>query len=618
MADLKHAVPDNVQMKEFSYKAVILGAILAVIFGMANAYLGLKVGMTVSASIPAAVVSMAILRYLKGTILENNMSQTVGSAGESLAAGVIFTIPAMFIWGLNPDLLQIFIMALLGGWMGVLFMIPLRKYLIVKEHYNLPYPEGTACAEVLVAGQEGGVKARSVFIGGIIGAVYKFAVSGLKMFNGEPEAHIKGIKNGLLGMEATPSLLAVGYIIGPKIAAYMLGGGLLGWFVFIPLISFFGQFADKAIFPAADLIKNMDAWGVWTNYIRYIGAGAVAFGGFISLIKSLPTIISSFKEGVSGFKMENKQKEKRTDKDIPSKYVLIGIIVIAIFTCLWFVSQGIAKAPLVTLLVVVFSFFFVTVSSRIVGIVGSSSNPASGMTIATLLIVSIILVYSGYIGQQGMIAAITIGAIVCIGICIAGDTSQDLKTGYLVGATPWKQQLGELIGVFASALAIGSTLYLLNDAYVIGSSELAAPQASLMAIVIKGVMESNLPWGLVFTGAFSAGVIELFGINSLAFAVGLYLPMSLSTPIMVGGLVRLIVDKKNKVDDEGGILFSSGVIAGEALMGVIIALFVYYKWDVVLDIFSNVYKSTFFYSYGILIPFAIVTIFLYRISRVKK
>ncbi len=620
MAEFKHAVPDNVKMAEFSWRAVSLGAVLAVIFGMANAYLGLKVGMTVSASIPAAVVSMAILRYLKGTILENNMSQTVGSAGESLAAGVIFTVPALFIWGLSPDLFDIFVMSLLGGWMGVIFMIPLRRYLIVKEHENLPYPEGTACAEVLAAGQEGGVKAKNVFIGGITGALYKFFVSGMKLWNGEPEINIPYIKNGLFGMEATPSLLAVGFIIGPKIAAYMLGGGVLGWLVLIPLISIIGEHSGQAIYPATKLIGEMGPWEIWSFYIRYIGAGAVAFGGFVSLAKSLPTIIDSFKEGfkeiISEKKSENKIKP-RTDQDIKMKWVMALIAVLTIATAVWFVSNDIEHVALITFLVVLFSFFFVTVSSRIVGIVGSSSNPASGMTIATLIVTSLLLYMVGYTGTNGMVAAITIGAIVCIGICIAGDTSQDLKTGYLVGATPWKQQIGELIGVFASAIAIGYTLNLLHGAYTIGSKELAAPQATLMAMVIKGVMEATLPWGLIFVGMFSAFVVEIFGINSLAFAVGLYLPMSLSTPIMAGGLIKMLVDKLNKKEDENGILLSSGLIAGEALMGVFLAVLVYYGWDKIINITS--YISTYAVNtmfIPALIPFALVCILLYRKSRI--
>ncbi len=624
MKEFRHAVPDEANVAEFSFKAVGLGAILAVIFGMANAYLGLKVGMTVSASIPAAVVSMAVMRYLfkKATILENNMSQTVGSAGESLAAGVIFTIPAIFIWGVDPKLFEIFVMALLGGWMGIVFMIPLRRYLIVKEHDNLPYPEGTACAEVLAAGEEGGSKAKAVFIGGITGALYKFLMSGLRLWKGAPEKVIPGIKNGLLGLESSPSLLAVGYIIGPRIAAYMLGGGLLGWFVIIPLISIFGSALSSPIYPSQEmLIGDMGAWEIWDNYIRYIGAGAVAVGGFVSLIKSIPTIFESFKEGFGELLHSASKKKivfKRTDYDIPIKYVLLMIIGLAILTMGWFMYNGIEAPVLVTILVVIFSFFFVTVSSRIVGIVGSSSNPASGMTIATLLVASLILYLSGYSGHEGMMAAITIGAIVCIGICIAGDTSQDLKTGYLVGATPWKQQIGELIGVLASALAIGFTLYLLNESYGIGSKELAAPQANLMAMVIKGVMTNSLPWGLVFVGGFSALVIELFGINSLAFAVGLYLPLSLSTPIIIGGVIKMVVDKLNKKEDETGILMSSGLIAGEALMGVLIAVFVYFKWNTIIEMTSwengPIGSSDLF----ALIPFVLVAALLFYISKIKK
>ncbi|MGM0607357.1 MAG: OPT family oligopeptide transporter [Candidatus Muiribacteriota bacterium] len=620
MKEFKHAVPENTKMAEFSWKSVGLGAILAVVFGTANAYLGLRVGMTVSASIPAAVVSMAILRYIKGTILENNMSQTVGSAGESLAAGVIFTVPALFVWGLAPDLMDIFIMAMLGGWMGILFMIPLRKFLIVKEHDNLPYPEGTACSEVLAAGQEGGKKARKVFIGGIVGAVFQFFVSAVNLWKGEPEFKLPFIKNGLLGFEATPALLAVGYIIGPKISAYMLAGGMLGWLVFIPAISIFGEFSAKAIYPASILIGEMGPWEIWDNYIRYIGAGAVAFGGFVSLIKSMPTIIHSFSEGFKEIisKKENKKETLRTQKDIKMKYVMAMLGLLAIATGVWFALNQIEHVILITFLVVLFTFFFVTVSARIVGIVGSSSNPASGMTIATLIVVSFLLYSAGYTGEQGMIAAIIIGAIVCIGICIAGDTSQDLKTGYLVGATPWKQQVGELIGIFASAIAIGYTLNLLHGAYGIGSRELAAPQATLMAMVIEGVMEATLPWGLILIGIFSGFVVELFGINSLAFAVGLYLPMSLSTPIMAGGIIKYFVDKFNKKEDEGGILLSSGLIAGEALTGVLIAAFVYFGINHIFSITTYFENYTFGYNPMIsLLPLIIVGAMLYKLSRVK-
>lgn len=577
-------VTDDKNIPEFSWQAVFLGIILAIVFGMANAYLGLRVGMTVSASIPAAVISMAVLRGLfkQATVLENNMSQTIGSAGESLAAGVIFTIPALFVWGLNPDLWEIFFMSLLGGILGVLFMIPLRQYLIVKEHGRLPYPEGTACAGVIVAGEKGGEKAKLVFLGVLIGGIYKFLMSGMKLWHEEPEWHIPGIKNLIFGFDSMPALLAVGYIVGPRISAVMLAGGLLGWWVFIPIISFLGAHLNAAVYPATELISNMDAWAIWDRYIRYIGAGAVAFGGLVSLVSSLPTIFSSFKAGflelIKGFRFDSNIKT-RTNKDIPMMYVLGGIVLI--FFILWFLPQ-IPGGFLIPFLMIIFTFFFVTVSSRIVGIVGSSSNPVSGMTIATLLITSYLLYRYGYTGNSGMMAALAVGAVVCIAIAIAGDTSQDLKTGYLVGATPWKQQIGEMIGVLFSAMFIGFTLYLLHKTYGIGSKALPAPQANLMALVIKGVMQNTLPWTLVFIGVGSALVAELLGVPSLAFSVGLYLPLHLSVPIIVGGFIKWYIDRKfsnNKeyeTINEKGILYSSGLIAGEALFGVILAGFAYF------------------------------------------
>jgi len=606
-------IDDQERISEFSWAAVGLGVILAIVFGMANAYLGLKVGMTVSASIPAAVISMAILRGLfkRGTILENNMAQTVGSAGESLAAGVIFTIPSLILLNLNPTMWEIFFMSLLGGILGILFMIPLRRFLIVKEHGKLPYPEGTACAEVIVAGEAGGNKAKLVFLGVLVGGIYKFLMSGWKLWVEEPEWTLPRLKNLLVGFDSMPALLAVGYIIGPRIAAYMLAGGILGWWVFIPLISFLGAHLSTTVYPAKELISNMDAWGIWTTYIRYIGAGAVAFGGIISLAASIPTIFSSFSAGFKEliFSMNKNGKEgyMRTKKDIPMHFVLLGIFVI--FMALWFLPK-IPGGFLVPLLMVIFTFFFVTVSSRIVGIVGSSSNPVSGMTIATLLITSFVLYKTGYTGDVGVIAALSIGAIVCIAIAIAGDTSQDLKTGFLVGATPWKQQLGEMLGVLFSAMAIGYTVYLLHQSYGIGTDKLPAPQAQLMAMVVKGVMENSLPWALVFVGAISALVAELFGVPSLAFAVGLYLPLHLSTPIIIGGLVKGYLDKKykdpemNDTMNEKGILYSSGLIAGEALTGVIIASIVA-KWT---DFFPKevTYKS----AWLSLIMLSIVTISL--------
>ncbi|KAE9631367.1 oligopeptide transporter, OPT family [Defluviitalea raffinosedens] len=571
-------VPANKVMPEFTGLSIVLGILLSVVFGAANAYLGLKVGMTVSASIPAAVISMTIVRVIlkRKSILENNMVQTIASAGESLAAGAIFTLPALFLWGESPSALTMTLITLAGGALGVLFMIPIRRYLIVQEHGKLPYPEGTACAEVLLAGEEGGSGAGLIFAGGGIGLIYKFLGDGLKLFPTEIETPIKGFDGAAIGMDVLPALLGVGFIIGPKISAYMLAGAILAWLAFIPMITFIGSDLTSAVLPAADLIKDLGYWGIWSNYIRYIGAGAVAAGGIISMIKSLPVMISSFRDAVKGFGIKASGEIERTDKDLNGKYVTIAtIVIIVLMGILPVIPVGIMGA----ILIAIFGFLFVTVSSRIVGLLGSSSNPVSGMTIATLLFTTIIMKATGASGKPGMIAVLCVGAVICTAAAIAGDTSQDLKTGYLVGATPWKQQLGEIIGVAASAVAIGFIMILLNNAYTFGSKELGAPQATLMKLVIEGIMDGNLPWNLVFIGVSSSLIFEVLGISSLPVAIGIYLPIHLSTPIMVGGLVKGALDllvknnEENKAKTENGILYSSGLIAGEGLMGIILAGF---------------------------------------------
>ncbi len=567
---------------EFTLTSIILGILLAVLFGGANAYLGLRVGMTVSASIPAAVISMGVIRVIlrKDSILENNIVQTIGSAGESLAAGAIFTLPALFMWASEwgteaPSLLEIGIIALCGGILGVLFMVPLRKALIVEEHGVLPYPEGTACAEVLLAGEQGGAKSSTVFAGLGIAALYKFIADGLKLFPSEVHYELTGYKGSGVGIDVLPALAGVGYICGPKISAYMLSGGIVAWFVLMPLISLFG--GDAVIYPGADPISAMDSFTIWSKYIRYIGAGAVAMGGILSLVKSLPLIVKTFRQAMKSYGRSNTISDLRTEQDLPMKGILAACLIIIIL--MWLVP--VIPVNLVgAIIIVVFGFFFATVSSRMVGLVGSSNNPVSGMAIGTLLFATIILKATGTIGQEGMTAAIAIGSIICIIAAIAGDTSQDLKTGYIIGATPKKQQIGELIGVLVSAIAIGGVLYLLNKAWGYGSTELPAPQATLMKMVVEGVMEGNLPWALVFAGAGIAIVIEILGIPVLPFAVGLYLPIHLSTPIMAGGLVRLYFDKKKNVSEEergqvveNGILYTSGLIAGEGLVGILLAVF---------------------------------------------
>lgn len=595
--DFKPFVPADKVMPEFTAVSVILGILLAVVFGAANSYLGLRVGMTVSASIPAAVLSMGIIRFIlrKDSILENNMVQTIGSAGESLAAGAIFTLPALFMWATEndaisaPSFLEIAVIAVCGGLLGVLFMVPLRTALIVEEHGVLPFPEGTACAEVLLAGEEGGEKSKVVFSGLGIAAVYKFIADGFCLFPSEVVWTIKPLKTGF-GMDVLPALAGVGYICGLKVSGYLFAGGVLGWFVLIPLISLFGM--ENAIAPATKAISSMSPDDIWSSYIRYIGAGAVAAGGIISLIKTLPTIVKTFSKAIKGFGHKG-EDELRTSKDLPLPIVLAGVLAIAVI--IWLIP-AIPISFIGALIIVVFGFFFATVSSRMVGLVGSSNNPVSGMAIATLLIATAILKATGMVGYAGMASAICIGTVICIVAAMAGDTSQDLKTGYIVGATPIRQQIGELIGAVVSAIAIGGIMYLLNAAWEFGTPKLPAPQATLMKLVVEGVMGGTLPWGLVFCGIAVAIVIEILGLPILPVAIGLYLPIYLSTPIFLGGLLRWFFETKKSCKSEEerkdnidrGILYSSGMIAGEGLVGIFLAVLavIPFKGGSVADIFN--------------------------------
>ena len=578
--EFKPYVPAEKVTPEFTVTSVIMGVLLAIVFGAANAYLGLRVGMTVSASIPAAVISMGVIRVImrKDSILESNMVQTIGSAGESLAAGAIFTMPVLFLWAKDgiiekPSILTISLIALCGGVLGVLFMVPLRNALIVKEHGVLPYPEGTACAEVLLAGEEGGASATTVFAGMGLAALFKFVVDGLQIVPGVITAKISALKTEL-SAEVYPALIGVGYICGPKIASYMFAGGIIGWFVLIPAIVTFG--GDTILYPGTDTIANLYANGgasaIWSSYIRYIGAGAVAAGGIMSLIKSMPLIVTTFIDAIKGIKGGKGNKNIRTEQDLDMRFIGIGVLLMIII--IWLLPQ-IPVTLLGAVLIVLFGFFFGAVSSRMVGIVGSSNNPVSGMAIATLLIATLCLKGTGDNGTHGMTGAIAIGSIICIIAAMAGDTSQDLKTGYILGATPKKQQIGELIGAVISALTIGGVLILLDSAWGFGTEALSAPQATLMRMIVEGVMDGNLPWTLVFIGVFLAIVVEILGVAVLPVAIGLYLPLELSATIMIGGLIRYFVDKKRTGEDGEagtGVLFCSGLIAGEGLVGILMAI----------------------------------------------
>lgn len=607
--------------------------------------------MTVSASIPAAVISMGVIRILlkRDSVLECNMVQTIGSAGESLAAGAIFTLPALFLWARDgimekPSLMEITLITLCGGILGILFMVPLRKALIVKEHKNLPYPEGTACAEVLLAGEKGGNSATAVFVGMGFGAAVKFVVDGLKVVPGTIAWKWNALKTEV-STEVYPALVGVGYICGPKIASYMMAGGVLGWLVLIPAIVTFG--GDTILFPGtvtiSELMAEKGASGIWGNYIRYIGAGAVAAGGIISLIKTLPLIFATFREAVKGLKaepgaqrveQEQGQPEQgkhrylgraqkhgkrsgqyvgiaRTEQDMNMRVILAGLLLMIL--AIWWIPV-IPVNMIGAVIIVIFGFFFAAVSSRMVGLVGSSNNPVSGMAIATLLIAAFVLKLAGEVGSFGMQGAIAIGSVICIVACMAGDTSQDLKTGFLLGATPRRQQIGEIIGTVFSAVAIGGVLYLLDAAWGFGSQELSAPQATLMKLIVEGVMEGNLPWTLVFIGVFIAVVVEILGVPVLPVAIGLYLPFSLTACIMLGGIVRFLVNKKDKRTVSRGILFSSGMIAGEGLIGILLAVLAVAGVDQALDV------SAFWQAgrMGGVVLLAAIVVFLWGVAIRKK
>ena len=577
-------------LPEFTVTSILMGIILAVVFGAANAYLGLKVGMTVSASIPAAVISLGVIRVImkKNSILESNMVQTIGSAGESLAAGAIFTMPALFLWAEEgkiamPGYLEITLIALFGGILGVLFMIPLRKALIVEEHGILPYPEGMACAEVLLAGEEGGSNASTVFAGMGLGAAFKFIVDGLKIVPSDiATPNIKGYA-GQIGVEIYPALIGVGYICGPSISSYMFAGGIIAWLVLIPAVVFFGGSIDFATLgntglagqTIAEVYEANGASAIWSNVIKYVGAGAIATGGVISLLKSLPLIIKTFAGAMKSLKNTSGGTNVRTDRDMKMPVVL-GIILIVIIL-IWLVPS-VPVSLLGAFLIAIFGFFFATVSSRMVGLIGSSNNPVSGMAIATLLISTFVLKATGNTGMAGMTGAIAIGSIICVIAAIAGDTSQDLKTGFIVGATPAKQQVGELIGVVASGFAIAGVMSLLNKAWGFGSAEIPAPQATLMKMIVEGIMDAKLPWVLVFMGVFLALALEVLRVPVMPFAIGLYLPIYLSCGIMVGGVVRLFLDKKKEAEAKkkemisNGTLYCAGMIAGEGLVGILMAV----------------------------------------------
>ncbi len=587
--DYEPYVSPTTNMNEFSLRAVAIGCVLAVLFGAANSYLALKIGMTICASIPASVIGLAILKGLfkNGTILENNITQTVGSSGEALAAGVAFTLPALLLLNLNVKVLTVFMIAAIGGLLGCLLMVPLRKFLIKDEHGKLPYPEGTACAEVVVAGHEGGSSAKILFGALGMGGLFKFISDGAGLFPYTIDIPFnRYLKGGAFGMDFLPSLLGAGFLVGPMISSMSLSGSIIGWFVIMPLIYMIGTYSPEIIAPGTIPVADMDIWGLWSNYLKYVGIGAVTMGGFISLFSAFPIIIKSFKGTFAAYKLKD-EEIKRTELNIPKKVLIIGIIILLAIISFLPVFQSVFAGSIGAVLVLIFGFIFVAVSAHLVGYVGSSSNPIVAMTIGGLLVTAVLFRTMGFTGTSGIIAIIIVGSIICIAIGVSGDMAQDLKTGFLLGSTPRKQQYGQMIGILCSSVIMGAVIIMLNDVYVIGSEKLPAPHANMMKAIAEGVMSGNLPWTFIFIGMAISVAVKLLGGAVLPFAVGLYLPIHLSTAMMAGGVIRGIVEKSKFTEEikakklEKGTLYASGLIAGDALMGVAVTALLYFGVDFV-------------------------------------
>ena len=579
-------VPVNKAMPEVTVMSIVWGCIFAVIFGAANTYLGLKVGMTIAAGIPTAILGTGILKgiFKRNNILEVNVIQVMASMGESLAGGLIFVIPAVILLGGHLTVGTIFLVSLLGGALGIFFVIPLRRYLTIEEHGKLLYPEGIATSEILVNASAGGEGLRTMTKGLGVGAVYKFLSGGFGLWREETEWIIKPVQGTIFGLDVMASLFGVGYIIGLKVDLVMFAGSLFAWFGLIPLIKYFGSNIPGAIFPSTKPIAEMGAWDIWGSYIKYIGAGTVAAGGIISIIKSMPAIVKSIKSAAGNVNTKGGNSGKgsgvrNTDEDIPLNWIIFGVILV--FFLVWLVPMaGVRVGALGSLLAILFSFLFAVVSARIVGIIGTSNNPISGMTIATLLFVTAILKATGRIGNEGMIVSIIIGGVVCIATGIAGGAAQGMKTTFIVGGNPKHVELSMIIGFAVAAVPLGYVILLLDKVYTLGSKEVLAPQASLMSMIVKGIMNGKMPWILIIVGAVIGIMCELVNIPVLPFALGIYLPIHLYAATLVGGVVRAFTDRKYKNNEtelkarsQRGVLLSSGLVAGDALVGILIAIF---------------------------------------------
>lgn len=619
-------IPANIAMPELTIISVVIGCLFAVVFAAANTYLALKVGMTIAAGIPAAILGTGVLKFIfkRNNILEANMISGIAAMGESLAGGIVFTLPAVIIWGLDLKLSTIVLVTMLGGLLGIFFIVPFRKYLVVEEHGKLFWPESMAAAEVLVTANAGGAGFKTVLTGLLVGGIYKFISGGLLLWAEEPEWNIKLSQNGkpiyetFFGMDTMASLAGVGLIVGLEVSLYMFSGAILATFGLIPLIKYIGAGNAGALFPATVPIAEMTAGAIRGNYIRYIGAGAVAAGGFISLAKSLPTIIKSFKAAMSGLGGKN-AAVARTDRDIPMTWV-IGATALVFFLS-WLLPM-IHVGIVGSILAVIFSFFFAVVSARICGIIGASNNPVSGMTIATLLFVTSVLKSIGYVGNNGMMVAIIVGGIVCVAVAVAGGAGQSLKTTYIVGGTPKYLEIGMYIGIVVASIAAGAAMLLLIHTYGIGGDKgIPAPQATLMSMVVKGVMTAQLPWSFVIIGAMIGVMCELMGLPVLPVALGIYLPIDLSAGILVGGIVRTFVDKKfkknepqGKIQAEKSILLASGLVAGDALMGIVIAIFAALNLSGKIGIGASFMSNITQNHWTALIVFFIFAIWIYRYS----
>lgn len=585
--DYEPYIAADSNIKEFTVRAVVIGAILAIVFGAANAYLAMQIGMTICASIPAAVMGVAILRTLfrkDSTILENNIVQTVGSAGEALAAGVAFTLPALLLLNIDVKIITVFFICAAGGLLGCLMMIPLRKFLIKDEHGKLPYPEGTACAEVVVSSYEGGSNAKLLFSALGIGALWKFITDGLIVVPYTIDIVFKSgpVKGGAVGIDYLSSLLGAGFLVGPRICAMSLGGGILGWLCFLPLLTLIGSLSPDLVLAPSDVpLSEMDIWSMWSCYLKYLGIGAVTMGAFISLFTALPIIIKSFKGTFSNYGAKD-SSVKRTDMTAPMKVMVIGIIIVMAIIAFLPVFPSVLAGSIGAIMVLIFGFIFVAVSAHLVGYVGSSNNPIVAMSIGGLLITAVIFRIFGFTGTTGVAATVVVGSTICIALAISGDMAQDLKTGFLLGATPKKQTYGQMIGIVCSAAVMGAVIIMLNDVYGIGGEKLPAPHANMVKSIAEGVMGGDMPWTLIICGMAIAVMVWLLGGSVLPFSVGLYLPFHLSATMMIGGIVRLVVDKKYKNEDttrakkvEKGTIYASGLIAGESLMGVIVTALSY-------------------------------------------